>query len=362
MPLKVLGIESSCDECSASVIEVSDSKTPSPKTIKLKTLSLSTFSQIELHQPYGGVVPEVASRSHLEQILPVIQQSLKQAGIKPEEADVIAVTNKPGLVGALLVGVSAAKTLAYALKKPLVGVHHLEGHAASLFLDREEEVQFPLLMLLVSGGHTQLQLMKTFPTEWSEGWVEESILGCSRDDAAGEAFDKVAKILGFPYPGGAQIEATARTGNPKAFSLPKALPRGGNLEFSFSGLKTAASLQIQKLRQEKNQTGEFEKTLPDFCASFQAAILDQLLSKLEQAAEIHQVKSVAVVGGVAANQKLRDRISEKLGKKLQVLYPHAKYCTDNGAMIAAAGAFRFLQGRALSEQEALRLNAYARAT
>lgn len=351
MPFKVLGIESSCDECSASVIEVSDSPTP-----KLKTLSLSTFSQIELHRPYGGVVPEVASRSHLEKILPVIEESWSQAGIQPADVDVIAVTNKPGLVGALLVGVSAAKTLAYALKKPLVGVHHLEGHAASLFLDREEEVQFPLLMLLVSGGHTQLQLMNSFPTEWSKNWVEESILGCSRDDAAGEAFDKIAKVLGFPYPGGAQIEATARKGNPKSFALPKALPRGGNLEFSFSGLKTAASLQIQKLR----DAGEFETMLPDFCASFQSAILDQLLSKLEQAAELHSVKSVAVVGGVAANQKLRERISEKLSKKHQVLYPHAKYCTDNGAMIAAAGTFRYLQGHALSETEALRLNAYAR--
>jgi len=357
LPFKVLGIESSCDECSASVIEVQEAL-DRQSLPKLKTLSLSTFSQIELHQPYGGVVPEVASRSHLEKILPVIDEAWKQAGIRSSETDVIAVTHRPGLVGALLVGVSAAKALAYALKKPLIGVHHLEGHAASLFLDREEEVQFPLLMLLVSGGHTQLQLMNGPPTQWSPNWVEESILGSSRDDAAGEAFDKVAKILGFPYPGGAQIEAVARTGNSKAFNLPKALPKGGNLEFSFSGLKTAASIQIQKLR----DTGSFEKSLPDFCASFQEAVLNQLLSKLEQAADIHRVKAITVVGGVAANSKLRERISERLGKRLQVIYPFPKYCTDNGAMIAAAGTFRYLQGRALTEKEALRLNAYARST
>lgn len=358
-PLTLLGIESSCDECSAAVVR--GSRTDD----SVQVLSVATFSQIEIHRPYGGVVPEIASRNHLESIGPMIDRALAEAGLGSDpfqEIDAIAVTNRPGLVGALLVGVSAAKALAYAMGKPLVAVHHLEGHAASVFLDREGkdggEMPLPLLLALVSGGHTNLYVMREPPSRWPADFLARSLVGRSRDDAAGEAFDKTAKILGFPYPGGVWIDKAAQGGDASRFPLPRALPQKSTFDFSFSGFKTAVSLTAEKLRKE----GNFEKSLPDLCASIQEAIVDALLTKIFLAAREHGCGSLAVVGGVAANSRLRGRLDSEWnanGFQVPPLFPRLSYCTDNAAMIAAAGLFRYRQGRALTLDEMLTLNAVA---
>ena len=338
----VLGIETSCDECSAAVV-----------TEGLKVLSLATHSQIALHQPFGGVVPEVASRNHLETIQPMIDQALKDAGVSEENISAIAVTNRPGLVGALLVGVTAAKAIAYALGKPLVPVHHLEGHALSVFLDQKIEPQYPLLILLASGGHTQMHFATAPPSEWPIDFLERTRIGRSRDDAAGEAFDKIGKLLGFPYPAGKWIDEAARQGNPKAFDLPRALPQRSTLDFSFSGIKTAASLLIAKEKQAQH----LEKNRGDLCASVQEAIIDALLRKVFLAIKEKQCKSLAVVGGVAANSRLKARLSQEC--PVPVFTPVADYCTDNAAMIAAAGLVRFQQNHFFTGNELLKLNAIA---
>lgn len=349
----ILGIESSCDECSASVVRHEKG---------LKVLSVATFSQVQIHRPYGGVVPEIASRNHLETVNEMVDQALKEAGLQPHQIDAIAVTNRPGLVGALLVGVSAAKSLAYALDKPLIPVHHLEGHASSVFLDRDasEELPLPLLLAVVSGGHTNLYVVQTRPEDWPLDFLKKSLIGRSRDDAAGEAFDKTAKILGLPYPGGIWIDQKAKGGHPHAFSFPRALPQKATLDFSFSGLKTAVSLTVEKLRKE----GVLEEQFAHLCASIQEAIVDALLSKISIAVREQGCRSLAIVGGVAANSRLRERLSEQasaLRLEMPPLFPKMSYCTDNGAMIAAAGAYRFQQGHALSLQEMLTLNAVASA-
>ncbi|MDR3608217.1 MAG: tRNA (adenosine(37)-N6)-threonylcarbamoyltransferase complex transferase subunit TsaD [Oligoflexia bacterium] len=347
----VLGIESSCDECSAAVVRYEG-----PASVRC--LSVSTFSQIEIHRPYGGVVPEIASRNHLESINPMIDRALADAGVA---IDGIAVTNRPGLVGALLVGVSAAKALAYAHAKPLVATHHLEGHAASIFLDREKdagEIPLPLLLAVVSGGHTNLYVMKSLPAGWSETFLSDSLVGRSRDDAAGEAFDKTAKILGFPYPGGVWIDRTAQAGNAAAFDFPRALPQKTNFDFSFSGLKTAVALAAEKIRKENR----LQENLPDLCASLQEAIVDALLGKMYRASHEYRCRSLAIVGGVAANSRLRGRLDAEWkaqGYAVPPLFPKHAYCTDNAAMIAAAGLFRLRQGRALAQADLLTLNAIA---
>ncbi len=348
----ILGIESSCDECSASVLRYEPSR--------MTVLSVATFSQIRIHQPYGGVVPEIASRNHLETINPMIDQAMRESGVKFTDLDAIAVTNRPGLVGALLVGVSAAKALAYALGKPLIPVHHLEGHAASLFLDREDEAPIPLpcLLAVVSGGHTNLYVVKSAPELWPLDFLKRSLVGRSRDDAAGEAFDKTAKILGFPYPGGVWIDRTAQGGNSRAFDLPRALPMKSTYDFSFSGFKTAVALQAEKLRRD----GTLEARLPDLCASIQEGIVDALLTKMYLAARDHGCKSLAIVGGVAANSRLRGRLEtewREQGFGQPPFFPKMSYCTDNAAMIAAAGALRFRQGHFLRLPELLTLNALA---
>jgi N6-L-threonylcarbamoyladenine synthase len=363
-PTTVLGIETSCDECSASVVRYY----PNPSgTARIEVASVATFSQISIHKPYGGVVPEIASRNHLETVNAMIDQALSEAKIDARRLDAIAVTNRPGLVGALLVGVSAGKALAYALGKPLVAVHHLEGHAASVFLDRGEQGQgegegdlpLPLLLAIVSGGHTNLYVMKTSPEIWPPDFLKRSLVGRSRDDAAGEAFDKTAKLLGFPYPGGVWIDRTAQKGgNAQAFALPRALPQKATLDFSFSGLKTAVALTAEKLK----AAGTLEERLPDLCASIQEAIVDALLTKAFLASREHGCRSMAIVGGVAANSRLRARLDaewKKNGLVVPPLFPKMSYCTDNAAMIAAAGAFRFRQGHFLRGKDLMTLNAVA---
>jgi N6-L-threonylcarbamoyladenine synthase len=344
----ILGIETSCDECSASVLLHENGKfTP---------LSVSTYSQIELHIPFGGVVPEVASRNHLEQIEPVIQEALKLAKVSYEDVDAISVTNRPGLIGALLVGVTAAKAIAYASDKILVPVHHLEGHLMSAFLSSEKAntpIKFPAVFLMVSGGHTNLHYIETPPEEWSPSVLKDSLLGRSIDDAAGEAFDKTAKILGFPYPGGRWIDQNAAGGNPQAFDLPRGLKNRDSFDFSFSGVKTAVLLLAKRLQMEKRLDSE----IADVCASVQEAILDPLIKKTILLSKEKNAKSIVIVGGVAANSRLRSRMAAE--SKVPVIYPDLKYCTDNAAMIAAAGAVRFAQGVGLKPADFLKLNAFA---
>jgi N6-L-threonylcarbamoyladenine synthase len=356
----ILGIESSCDECSASVVDYDALGESNSSQEQFKVQSLSTFSQIELHQPFGGVVPEVASRNHLEQIEPVIAEALSEAGVKLADLDAIAVTHRPGLIGALLVGVTAAKALAYSAKKPLVPVHHLEGHLISAFLERapnQKPIEFPAVFLLVSGGHTNLHWVEHPPKEWPTTVLQDSLMGRSIDDAAGEAFDKTAKVMGFPYPGGKWIDENAAGGNPAAFTFPRGLKNIGehkhSLDFSFSGVKTAVMLQVQKLEAQKS----FQAEKANLCASVQEAIIDSLLTKTFLLARQKPTRSIVIVGGVSANSRLRSRLSKE--SPVPVHYPNLKYCTDNGAMIAAIGALRFSQGHGLKNSEFLRLNAYA---
>lgn len=353
----ILGIETSCDECSASVVRYD------PQSIEV--LSCATFSQIALHRPYGGVVPEIASRNHLETVNPMIEEALKTSGLRADALDAIAVTNRPGLVGALLVGVSAGKSMAYALGKPVVPVHHLEGHATSIFLHSKgrkpvarNEFAYPMLIAIVSGGHTNLHLAPAAPELWPLDFLKRSLIGRSRDDAAGEAFDKTAKILGFPYPGGRWIDETATGGNPDAFDFPRALPQRTTLDFSFSGLKTAVALKAEELR----RAGTLEKHLPDLCASIQEAIVDALFSKISIAVRENGCRSLAVVGGVAANSRLRGLLESEwksMGLDRPAILPEPIYCTDNAAMIAGAGAFRFRQNHFLRRDDYLTLNAFA---
>ncbi len=344
----ILGIETSCDECSVAVVEGQSSSEP------LRIRTLKTFSQITIHQPYGGVVPEIASRSHLETILPVLEAALSEAGVQPEELDALAVTNRPGLVGALLVGVTTAKALAYVWNKPLIDIHHLEGHLASAFLapDAASRLKLPAVVLIVSGGHTQLHVIREIPEKWTRTWLRESCVGRTRDDAAGEAFDKIGKLLGFGYPAGPLLEKAAEGGNPQAFRLPRALPQKAVFDFSFSGLKTSAAQLFRTLEQK----GELATHRSDFCASVQAAIVDALATKVELLVEREDAASVICVGGVAANQQLRARLDQL---SVPWLAPPLSLCTDNGAMIGAAGLFRWLGGYRLPTEKMLELNAMA---
>lgn len=322
-PARILGIESSCDETSAAVI--ANGREP---------LSIVTATQIEMHAQFGGVFPEVASRQHIKTVYGVIEQALQQAHMSLSDVDAIAVTLGPGLAGSLVVGVNAAKGLAVASGLPLVGVNHLEGHIYSAWLrppemtDLPPAPQFPLLALLVSGGHTELNLIT--------GHLEYQRLGGTLDDAAGEAFDKVARLLGLPYPGGPSIQEAAKNGNPRTFHFPRSMLEG-TWNFSFSGLKTAVLRAVQNFKNDP-------ENLPvnDLAASFQTAVVDVLVTKTLAAAKAYGAKEILLAGGVSANAALREGFRKHSPIKVNI--PDLSYCTDNAAMIAAAGYFRFVAG------------------
>ncbi len=314
----ILGIESSCDETAAAVVE--DGK---------RILSDVVSSQIAVHTPYGGVVPELASRKHVEAILPVIARALDEAKIARNDLDAIAATQGPGLVGALLVGLSAAKAMAFALKKPLLAINHLEGHMKAAFLERDP-LENPFVCLVVSGGHSALYRVE------SDG--QSRLLGTTLDDAAGEAFDKVAKLLGLGYPGGVVIDRLSALGNPQAFQFPKAFLSKDSLDFSFSGIKTSVANFVRRFGPPRTSSNEGEYSLEDLVASFQEAVVEVLAAKTVKAAEMQKVSDVAVVGGVAANRRLRERLEQETGaRRLNLHLPPLRYCTDNAVMIAAAG-------------------------
>ena len=318
--MKVLGIETSCDETAAAVVE--DGR---------RVLSDVISTQIEIHRRWGGVVPELASRNHVVQVMPVIDEALRLARASPSDLDGIAVTSGPGLVGALLVGVQVAKALSLAWALPLARVNHLEGHLLAVFLS-EEAPGFPYLGLVVSGGHTSLYVALAFG--------RYRLLGQTRDDAAGEAFDKGAKLLGLPYPGGVAIDQLARGGDPRAVKFPRAIVKGGPLEFSFSGLKTAL---LHHVREHGVPEGQI---LADLCASYQEAIVGALTSKLFRAARELQLDRVVLSGGVAANGRLRAVVVERAAEYegMRVFLPPPRHCTDNAAMIAVAGTQALLRG------------------
>ena len=316
-----LGIETSCDETSAAVLRGTR-----------ELLSCVIATQIPIHQKYGGVVPEIASRNHILSILPVVEQALREAGTELPEIDQIAVTYGPGLVGALLVGVSAAKSLAFSLGVPLIGVNHLEGHIFANFLETKD-LEPPFTALVVSGGHTALVDVTDYETF--------RLMGRTRDDAAGEAFDKVARVMGLPYPGGPEIDKLAREGNPAAIDFPRALAREGNYEFSFSGLKSAV---LNYINSEKMRGHELHKA--DIAASFQAAVVEVLVHKAFEA--IHEAGRgiLVLAGGVAANKALEKRLRETAAEQgIRYLYPSPRLCTDNAAMIACRGAYQAMAGR-----------------
>ncbi len=322
--IRILGIESSCDETAASVVE---------NGREMRSSVIAT--QIDLHKQYGGVFPEVASRQHILSIYPVIEEALQRAHMSLENIDAVAVTRGPGLAGSLVVGMNTAKGIAFGRNLPLIGVNHLEGHIYSSWVYPADTPQppaapeFPLMALLVSGGHTELNLISDH--------LKYERLGATLDDAAGEAFDKVARMIGLPYPGGPSVQKAADQGNPTAFNFPRAR-LDGTWNFSFSGIKTAVLREVRKLQ-------EVNKVLPvnDLAASFQACAVDVLFTKTMNAAREFNVKSIVVAGGVSANRALRDAFLSQ--KEFPVHIPPLSLCTDNAAMIAAAGYFHFINGQ-----------------
>ena len=332
----ILGIESSCDETGVALVKTEANSQGGGLPVLLAD---ALHSQIEMHQAFGGVVPELASRDHIRRVLPLTKQVLEKAGRTLDEIDVVAYTKGPGLAGALLVGSGVACALGAALGKPVLGVHHLEGHLLSPFLSADPP-QFPFVALLVSGGHTQLMRV--------DGVGKYEILGESVDDAAGEAFDKSAKLMGLPYPGGPGLAKLAVGGNEKAFKLPRPLLHSGDLNFSFAGLKTAVLVQIKKLvEQEGVPVEQFSPALmADIAASTQAAIVDVLVRKSGTALLQTGLKRLVVAGGVGANQRLRQQLNAVCALNgVRVHYPELALCTDNGAMIAMAAAMRLQSGQ-----------------
>ncbi len=332
----ILGIESSCDDTSIALLNASDEG--------IIVLAQKTASQIEIHRKYGGVVPEIAGRQHAENILPVVEEVLKNQ----PHPDVITVTSGPGLITGLLIGVEVAKTLSYLWNIPLIGVNHIEGHICSALLKEpgivsKEQILFPALALIVSGGHTELILMKNYG--------EYEIIGKTRDDAAGECFDKVAKLLDLPYPGGPQISKLGASGNPRAIDFPRPMLTEKNYDFSFAGLKTSAlywlrdnklsALHINPIQFVAGILGmrQSSVTINDFCASIEQAIVDVLVEKTLRAATQYQPKTIILGGGVSANKKLRESLQREIQKipDSKFLIPDSRYSMDNGAMIAVAG-------------------------
>ncbi len=319
----VLGIETSCDETSAAVI--------SDGIVKSNVIS----SQL-VHQKYGGVVPELASRAHQRLIIQVVEEALARAGVGKEDLGGIAATYGPGLAGALLVGLNFGKALAYALHIPFIGVNHMEGHLYSNFLG-EEKPSFPILSLVVSGGHTMLV--------YAVSEFQHKVLGQTRDDAAGEAFDKVSKMLGLGYPGGPAIDRQARQGDPKAIRFPRSFLEEDSFDFSFSGVKTAVLYYLRDHRLNAQMSTIGAGPLADVCAGFQASVVDVLVTKTMRAARAMKVRDVCMAGGVSANSELRRRLGEEArAGGFRLFYPSLEYCMDNGAMIAYVGWLRLRQG------------------
>ncbi len=324
MSLLILGIESSCDETGVALVRSTGDAVPT-------LLSHALHSQIEMHQAYGGVVPELASRDHIRRVLPLAKEVLAESGQTLADVDVVAYTRGPGLAGALLVGAGVACALGAALNRPVLGVHHLEGHLLSPFLSADPP-EFPFVALLVSGGHTQLMRV--------DGVGRYEILGDTIDDAAGEAFDKSAKLMGLGYPGGPALSRLAEQGSATAFKLPRPLLHSGDLDFSFAGLKTAVLTQAKKLGDE------LESRKADLAASTEAAIVDVLVKKTLTALKQTGLKRVVVAGGVGANRHLRAQLNTACAQnKVRVHYPELHLCTDNGAMIAMAAAMRLQAGQ-----------------
>lgn len=336
MEMMILGIETSCDETAASVI-----------TDQKKVLSNIVLSQDEIHSPYGGIVPELASRNHVISINYILEESLNRAQLDINDIDLIAVTQGPGLIGSLLIGLSFAKGLAYTLQKPLIPVDHLEAHIHSAFIEHRD-IKFPVLALLVSGGHTSLYVMKRK--------MDALLLGRTRDDAAGEALDKIAKFLDIGYPGGPVIEKLSQGGNTQEFDF--ALPKMSDqsLDFSFSGFKTAALRHIKK-----NQLNKNSPQLKDFLASFEHSVVKALISNLKKAVSKHFPESLILCGGVARNKRLREQFTELAEEKgLQSFIPSPECCTDNAAMVAALALEKYSRGE--KGEFSLDLNAYAQSS
>lgn len=311
----VLGIESSCDETGVALYDSEN-----------KLVAHQIYSQIELHALYGGVVPELASRDHIRKLPLLVKAALDEAGKDYSDIDGVAFTEGPGLIGALMVGALYAQGLSYALKKPLLGVNHMEAHLQAVHLE-EETPEYPFMTLLVSGGHSQLVLVKAFG--------EYEILGDTLDDAVGEAFDKTAKLMGLPYPGGAKLAKMAEMGDEKAYKFPRPMLDSGDLKFSFSGLKTKVAMTIKE---------STEADYPNIAASFQRAVIDTLIAKTKKAVKEYEVKGIVIAGGVAANKLLRQELASAMDPLgIRVFYPRPLFCTDNGAMVAYVGHERLVR-------------------
>ncbi|MFC1644457.1 tRNA (adenosine(37)-N6)-threonylcarbamoyltransferase complex transferase subunit TsaD [Patescibacteria group bacterium] len=338
----ILGIETSCDETAVSLIKKTSDN--------VEVLSNAVSSQVELHAAWGGVVPNLAAREHLKNILPVLEESLSEAQLTKDDVDLISVTQGPGLIPALLVGTNFAKTLSYLWKKPLIGIHHIEGHIYANFIGRSD-INFPVLALVVSGGHTQLVLMRDH--------LNYEVVGETQDDAVGEAFDKVARTLDLGYPGGPIVSQKAeefkssQTSNPESqISLPRPMLNSPNFNFSFSGLKTAVLYKVKELKKSLS-ADEFQRLIPEICHEFQQACIDVLIHKTLKATKKYSPKSIVIAGGVSANTELKKQLEESVYEKFpEITYsnPDFTYSLDNAAMIASAASFRW--GKMTEEQKA----------
>ena len=323
---KLLAVETSCDDTSVAIVQDDG-----------YVIHQLSASQDKEHELYGGIVPEIASRNHSLVLLRLIEKCLAEANLNFAEIDGFAVTNRPGLIGSLIVGIMTVKSLAHSLKKPFIGVNHLEGHLLAPFLKDQsyaptQDFNYPFLALAVSGGHSSIYLVN--------GPSDYTIVGMTKDDAAGEAFDKFGKMVGLGFPGGVRVDQMSKTGDPKAFAFPRSLVHEESLMMSFSGLKSSAHRLVTGMGQD-----EIKNRLADLCASFQESIVDVLISKLQQASNYYKIKSLVITGGVSANSRLRERCEQLKSKGFQIVIPPLCYCTDNAAMIGYAGILQLNRGR-----------------